>query len=77
MEQTTAGTFWLGVMIGMGIAFLLIAITCVLQYNFGDRVENMSPNYLLNSNEWTIDTIKTINRGDTTITYRFIEMGQK
>jgi hypothetical protein len=73
MGQTT-GEFWLGIMIGIAISLLFITIIFVLQYHFGDRVENMSPNYLLNSNEWTIDTIKTINRGDTTITYRFIEV---
>jgi len=73
MEQTTVD-FWLGFMIGMIVAILLIIIAHILQYNFGDKTELIDSNYLLNSNEWTIDTIKTINRGDTTITYKFVEV---
>ena len=69
---TKSENFGFGFMIGMFV-FTVLAIVAMILAATNEPKEQTHADYLLNSTEWRIDTLKTITNGrDTTTTYKFV-----
>ena len=71
-KEAFGSGFGIGFMAG-GLAIWLV----VLIFSIWHKELRYTPNFLLNSNEWKIDTVTTIIGKDTTRTYKFSEIHEK
>ena len=76
MNKEQKEAFGFGLTTGIVVGVLAIWIV-VLIISIGHKELRYDPNFLLNSNNWKIDTVTTIIGKDTTRTYKFSEIHEK
>ena len=68
--------FYAGYWVGILVCVVFYAFVEVVSYNL-NPVSVLKPNDALNSPDYVIDTVKTINDGDTVETYKFKYIGDE
>jgi hypothetical protein len=73
MTREEKETFDAGVITGVILTLIGVILCGVLSW-LTNPISMIHPNAALNSEEFTIDTIRTINGVDTTTTYKFRQL---